>query len=157
MLSISGLSPAIQSIVPRLRCRSSASMSILSAVYSRSKTLLKSSTITRGRTVSMRVRIRSEMFWALAKKIRPSGCSSKRPGKVSSSECSLELGRKTSVPGLRPSTCRAGLSSWYNRLSSDRTMAMMMPCRVPTNTTPANAARAHTNSMRRIRSISANS
>lgn len=55
------------------------------------------------------------MCLALKKKTLPSNLSSSKQEKVSSPGCSLESGRKTSVPGFRPSTYTGGLATWYAR------------------------------------------
>ena len=71
-------------------------------MYSRSNTPLRSSATTFGFASSASAFIFSPTRSAFAKKIRPSSRNSNSPGKVSSSGCSLERGRKTFVPGLRP-------------------------------------------------------
>src|SRR5271165_2763710 len=94
---------------------------------------------------------------ALAKKIGPSGLSSRRPGKLSSSGCSGDRGRNTLVPGLRRRTYTGGSATWYASVTRETMMATMIPFRVPTTTTPANATIAHENSVLRMLRIARNS
>ena len=98
--------------MPASRSLFSPSISILSAVYSRSKTALMSSATTFGFASAASARILPPIRSALAKKTRPSGRRMSRPGKLSSSGCSFERGRKTLVPGLRPRTCTGGFATW---------------------------------------------
>ena len=148
--STSGLSPISHSDTPRSRRLFSASVNILSAVYSRSNTALRSSATTRGLAAATSGLIFSARRSALAKNIRPSGRRMSNPGKVSSSGCCPDRGRKTFVPGLRPSTWTAGFAVWYASATSDATMATTIPCKVPTSTTPTKATKAQRNSVRRI-------
>src|ERR1700756_2145683 len=84
-----------------------------------SRTPLASTATTFGCVSRTRGSILCAICAALAKKIGPSGLSSRRPGKLSSSGCSGDSGRKTLVPGLRRRTYTGGSATWYASVTRD--------------------------------------
>ena len=120
------------------------------AVYSRSRTPLASTATTLGRASLISGSILCAICAAFAKNIGPSGLSSNRPGKSHPRDVP-RFRAEDVAPGLAPQHIHRWIGYLVRQRTSETTMATMIPFRVPTSTTPANATIAQENSVLRIR------